>query len=951
MASRCGFSCTGAVSLSVRQNPGLVDDVPPSATAIAAATTTTSRLPAFALRVTQLRGKVRMPATTASMDPSVPSSPTPRILPPTAFFARPSGDESPTADRASGGPTPGSRPRALANARSFDLPRRTAGIGSTLPAQGMRVSRPQSATDDSDTDGEAIARTLHSVRPPGTSASTPGSMSGVPLSSTAAPRHRTPAPPGSRASTPAPTGRPSTGFSTYCSAQVQASGTAYASAIGSNRISLNSAGEAAYHSGSGSESESRSSHPSLSLARPTFVQGHASPPPPSIPGAMRRGSLGSRSSLASPRQSVTLAYPSTRIAAPDHAPAGDGQHEREEELHWPNTMAHPRNAQSPEPGVGEELPSWRYAHAPTPSDPFFVPTGEKSDWSKRQDVAPVPSVSQSLTTSIPAYAHARSPASVSTQDSPHGYSISEVQHGSDRTHKQDVYPNSTPAEHSIVSLAPFAHRDSERSAAPLVPDPKPVTPIPKQSSSVENHWRGHLVPVTEPEGLTGRVRKYRIWPGGNRFILGGWGVTSQASPLAAIASFALVLAVPSVWMAWDGRWVANNISPGPVVVVAYFWMASIVTMIHTGCSDPGVLPRNLDAHPPCQMPGHTRAGEVRFADPDDPLSTPVPRKVRVGPQGRVLKLTWCTTCRVYRPPRSSHCRTCDNCVENIDHHCTYLNNCVGRRNYTSFLWLLAVLLIDLLLMLSLCIAHLVMLTWSRGHAYPRYGHQSPGLSFGGALRRSPASAVIGFLCVGLLAPVLALAGYHVRLLWLNRSTVEQIRMQAARKVGSQALGFDDDDDADDEADDIRPRASSKLTRVFGVLTAPCRLFLPGQQQGDGSTLALAQNKRRRITKSNRDPNPFGRSGHPVRNVLSVLARPYTLSWMDRRGWIEADRRGTNPAFLLDTYTAPPAANTLPSAGTGTRLPLDSTFASHLSQAAGTNTYAPAYDTFEMHQHA
>ena len=37
----------------------------------------------------------------------------------------------------------------------------------------------------------------------------------------------------------------------------------------------------------------------------------------------------------------------------------------------------------------------------------------------------------------------------------------------------------------------------------------------------------------------------------------------------------------------------------------------------------------------------------------------------------------CRTCRQNRPERSHHCRQCGFCVLLMDHHCLWINNCVG----------------------------------------------------------------------------------------------------------------------------------------------------------------------------------------------------------------------------------------------------------------------------------
>ena len=89
------------------------------------------------------------------------------------------------------------------------------------------------------------------------------------------------------------------------------------------------------------------------------------------------------------------------------------------------------------------------------------------------------------------------------------------------------------------------------------------------------------------------------------------------------------------------------------------FVLSMFFMLLTMITDPGIIPRK----------------EIFLAMGEVPTEF-----VGEGEEKR----KFCKTCQIYKPLRSNHCSRCDNCVEMYDHHCPFVNACIGKNNYKHF---------------------------------------------------------------------------------------------------------------------------------------------------------------------------------------------------------------------------------------------------------------------------
>ncbi|XP_043400191.1 palmitoyltransferase ZDHHC14 isoform X10 [Chelonia mydas] len=218
-------------------------------------------------------------------------------------------------------------------------------------------------------------------------------------------------------------------------------------------------------------------------------------------------------------------------------------------------------------------------------------------------------------------------------------------------------------------------------------------------------------------------RKWEVFPGRNKFFCNGRIMMARQTGVFYL-TLVLILVTSGLFFAFDCPYLSEKITPAIPAIGGILFFFVTGTLLRTSFSDPGVLPR--------ATPDEAADLERQIGNTEDIANgsssggyRPPPRTKEVIINGQTVKLKYCFTCKIFRPPRASHCSLCDNCV----------------------------------------------------------GSQQTG--FLNALKDSPASVLEAVVCFFSVWSIVGLSGFHTYLISSNQTTNEDIKGSWSNKRGKE----------------------------------------------------------------------------------------------------------------------------------------------------------------------
>ena len=148
--------------------------------------------------------------------------------------------------------------------------------------------------------------------------------------------------------------------------------------------------------------------------------------------------------------------------------------------------------------------------------------------------------------------------------------------------------------------------------------------------------------------------------------------------------------------------------------------------------------------------------------------------------GLQVQTKYCHVCGIVRPPRASHCRVSDRCIEKWDHFCPWVGTAIGRRNYFCFLLFILSTASLAVFVAAACIGHLLSIgprLSESASSLAAFGWQTPpdAPPWLRSIAAAPLRAANALYCAVAATLLATLLAYHLYLVSINQTTYENVR--------------------------------------------------------------------------------------------------------------------------------------------------------------------------------
>ncbi|KAF5737599.1 hypothetical protein HS088_TW13G00485 [Tripterygium wilfordii] len=268
-------------------------------------------------------------------------------------------------------------------------------------------------------------------------------------------------------------------------------------------------------------------------------------------------------------------------------------------------------------------------------------------------------------------------------------------------------------------------------------------------------------------------RLYQVWKGNNKFLCGGRLILGPDAASLFLTAFliggpAMAFCVKMLVIAgqYDQLFDYTVFIGGLVLTVLDLMFLSL-----TSSRDPGIIPRNSQA-PDADDSLEFTTPSMEWVNSKTP-NLKIPRTKDVMVNNHTVKVKFCDTCLLYRPPRASHCSICNNCVQKFDHHCPWVGQCIGARNYPFFICFISS---STLLCLYVFVFSWINILRQEGNLW-------------GIMSRDIVSVVLIVYCFIAIWFVGGLTVFHFYLIFSNQTTYENFRYRYDKKENPFSKGL------------------------------------------------------------------------------------------------------------------------------------------------------------------